>query len=372
MDGSDLVHALRSLTDSIAARDAADPERYPAESVAELVELGLLTAPLPKELGGRGLSLGGATEVTLAIAEASAPLSLLLSMPIGFAGMLVGAAQVAPEDQRAAFRAQTARIAGELRAGKIYAACNSEKGAGGSIAATRTAARRAGDGYRLSGEKILASFGGNADVFFSSARMAEGGVEMFLVETSAPGIRLREDWDGFGMRSTESHTVHYEDAPAREMVGWPGFIESAQPFPWWWCLFAAIPLGCAAAMLRALGRPAPASPVLRARLSDALMRYEAARAYLRETAAAWRPGADPAYRGRVTRAKTWVTQESTRICTDLFALSGGRHYARSSPVARAFADAFAGTALRPPLPMALEMLAEGFSVDPLDAHEEWS
>jgi alkylation response protein AidB-like acyl-CoA dehydrogenase len=96
------------------------------------------------------------------------------------------------------------------------------------------------------------------------------------------------------------------------------------------------------------------------------MRFEAARAYLLETARAWRPGADAAYRGRVTRAKTHAAQESVRICADLFALSGGRHFTRGSRVARSMADSFAGAALRPPLPLALDALIENFSLSALD------
>jgi alkylation response protein AidB-like acyl-CoA dehydrogenase len=323
---------------------------------------------LPKDLGGLGASLAEATELVLAIAEASPSLALLVSMPVGLAGVLAGAGPAVPEAHRATLAGQVARIAEAYRAGKIFAACNSEKGAGGAIAATKTAAARAANGeISLTGEKILASFGRHADVFFSSAKLPEGGVEIFLVDTKAPGVEIRWDWDGLGMRSTESHSVRYAGARAREILGYPGFLEDVQPFSWWWCLFAAIPLGCAASMLRALGDPAPSSAAMRLRLSEALMRFEAARAYLLETARAWRPGADAAYRGRVIRAKTHAAQESTRICADLFGLSGGRHFTRSSRVARAMADSFAGTALRPPLPLALDALIENFSLGELDA-----
>ena len=54
------------------------------------------------------------------------------------------------------------------------------------------------------------------------------------------------------------------------------------------------------------------------------MREEALRAYLHETARAWRPGAGPAYGARVLRMKTYVTQEATKLCAELFALSGGQ------------------------------------------------
>lgn len=363
----DLLSEIRAQSGAIAAREEADPDRFPEESVRELIALGVLAMPFARELGGLGASLEEATELILAVAEASPSLALLVSMPVGLAGVLTAAGAAVREPQRAAFGEQVARVAEEVRAGRIYAACNSEKGAGGAIAATKTAARRAEGGELfLTGEKILASFGEHADVFFSSAKLPEGGVELFFVNARAPGVEIRSDWDGFGMRSTESHSVRYSDALARELVGYPGFLEDVQPFSWWWCLFAAIPLGCAAAMLRGLGSPAPSSAAVRLRLSEALMRFEAARAYLLETARAWRPGAGAALRGRVTRAKTHAAQESTRICADLFGLSGGRHYARSGRIARAMADSFAGAALRPPLPLALDALVENFSLGELD------
>lgn len=361
-----LVGEVQALGERIAGREAADPDRYPAETIGELIGLGVLSAPLPVRLGGRGVSLAEAAAIVEAVAEASPSAALLASMPIGLAGVLAGAGPIVPEAHRAAFNEQVARVAADYGAGKIYAACNSEKGAGGSIAATKTIARRgAGGDHRITGEKILGSFGRHADVFFSTAKVPEGGVEFFLIDAGAPGVQIGCDWDGFGMRSTESHSVRFEDAQARDLLGFPGFIEGAQPLSWWWCLFAAIPLGCAASMLRALGEPAPSSPALRLRLAEALMRYEAARAYLLDTAARFRPGADPAYRARVTRTKTHVTQEATRICADLFALSGGRHYTRSGRLSRTLSDAFAGTALRPPLPLALDMLLDDFSLGDL-------
>ena len=180
------------------------------------------------------------------------------------------------------------------------------------------------------------------------------------------GVTIEKDWDGFGMRSTESQTVRYLDAPAREVMGFPGLIDTVQPLQYFFCLFAAIPLGCARALLRTMGSPAPTSPALRLRLSESLMRYEALRAYLMETAAGWKAAAGPAYAARVLRTKTHVTQEAAKLCAELFALSGGRHYRRTSAVARGLADAFAGTALRPPLPLGLDTLVEQFSLGDLD------
>jgi alkylation response protein AidB-like acyl-CoA dehydrogenase len=266
--------------------------------------------------------------------------------------------------------AQAEEIAADYRARKIYAACNSEKGAGGSLAATRTVATRDSSGaFSINGEKILASFGRNADVFFSTAKVTAedlpgaGVVEFFLVPTNAAGVKVLDDWNGFGMRGTESHTVKYDGARAIAPLGFPNFIENVRPLEYWFCLFAAVPLGCVASMLRTLASPAPASPALRLRLSEVQMRYEASRAYLLDSASRYRPGADAANRARVLRTKTFVTQEATRLCAELFALSGGRHYVRGGRVSGAMADVFAGTALRPPLALALDALVETFGIE---------
>jgi alkylation response protein AidB-like acyl-CoA dehydrogenase len=303
------------------------------------------------------------------IASVSPSVALIASMPLGLAGIYGLGSDIAPDAQRGAFAEQTARVAADYRAGRLYAACNSEKGAGGSLAATKTLAARQADGaFALSGEKILASGGRHAATFFSTAKVSPddlpgaGTVEFFLVDVDSPGVSISDDWDGFGMRSTESHTVRYDAARVREMVAFPDFVNLVQPLEYFFCLFAAIPLGCAKAILRATASPEPQAPALRLRLAEATMRYEAMRAYLLQTAEGFRPRAGAAYASRVLRTKTYVTQEATKLCAELFALGGGRNYRRTSLVARMLADSFAGTALRPPLALSLERLIENFSL----------
>jgi alkylation response protein AidB-like acyl-CoA dehydrogenase len=115
-------------------------------------------------------------------------------------------------------------------------------------------------------------------------------------------------------------------------------------------------------MLTQLGQPAPTSPALRLRLAEATMRYEAMHAYLLQTAGQWRPCADNAYGQLVLRMKSYVTEESVKLCAELLALGGGRNYRRTGRAANLLADAFAGTALRPPLTLALETLSETFTL----------
>jgi alkylation response protein AidB-like acyl-CoA dehydrogenase len=362
-----LAESVRALAPALAEREAADPEHYPSENIADLVSSGVIRAPFPASAGGSGCTLVDAVDAIETIASASPSTALLAAMPIGLAGAYSAGPDVAPPEHRRAWAEQIDRVAADYRAGTLYAACNSEKGAGGSLEATKTTAQRRNGRFELTGEKILASFGRYAGVFFSTAKVDQadmpgaGVVEFFLVRPTAAGVHILDDWDGFGMRSTESHTVRYTAAPAEGIVGFPNFIEIVQPLQYWFALFSAIPLGCAAAIRRELATPAPESPALRLRLSDARMCEEALRAYLHETARAWRPGAGPAYAALALRTKTYVTQEATRLCAELFALSGGRHYRRDGRLARTLAASFAGTALRPPLPLALDTLVQQFS-----------
>jgi alkylation response protein AidB-like acyl-CoA dehydrogenase len=362
-----LADTVRDLAPRLASRDDADSERFPVENIGDLVSGGVIRAPFPAAAGGFGCTLLEAVDALEVIASASPSTALLASMPMGLAGIYSAGPDAAPPAYRRLWADQIDRVAADYRKGTLYAAVNSEKGAGGSLAATKTTAQQRDGRFELTGEKILASFGRHADVFFSTAKVDPaqmpgcGIVELFVVRPAGPGVTILDDWDGFGMRSTESHTVRYEAAPAEGIIGFPNFIATFEPLPYWFALFAAIPLGCAAAVRRALSTPAPESPALRLRLVDAQMREEALRSYLHETARAWRPAAGAAYAARTLRTKTYVTQEATKLCAELFALSGGRHYRRTDALARALAASFAGTALRPPLPLALDMLVQQFS-----------
>ena len=193
--------------------------------------------------------------------------------------------------------------------------------------------RAAGHGvFELTGEKILASFGRNAGMFFSTARSTLelpgcGVVEFFLVRPDGAGRRdpqrLGRLWDAvdrepygpISLRAGRGHCrlseFHRNRAAADLLVR--AFRRHS----------ARVRGGDHGASSR---RRRPNRRRCALRLSDAQMREEALRAYLHETARAWRPGAGPAYAARALRTKTYVTQEATRLCAELFALSGGRHY----------------------------------------------
>ncbi len=367
---ADVMDDAIAVAEAWAERERATPDWLDPANIEAVKRSGMLAWPLAAEHGGRGCTAEETTRLVESLARVSPSMALLLAMPLGLAGLHGVGPDGAPSERQREWMDRVDAFAADVTGGAWYAACNSERGAGGSLDATKTTAARAPDGtWTISGEKILATAGAHADRFLSSAKVraedlpGAGIVELFAVDTTAPGVTILDDWDGFGMRPTESQSVRYESAPVRDLIGYPDFMGVMQPVTYWYLLFAAIPLGCAAAILDGLGRPAPASPALRLRFAEAQMRIEAMRAYLLESARAWRPAAGAAYGARVLRTKTYVSQEATKLCAELFALAGGRHYRRTDPLARALADAFAGTALRPPLALALDGLVEQFDLD---------
>jgi len=84
-------------------------------------------------------------------------------------------------------------------------------------------------------------------MFYSTAKVDPadlpgcGIVEMFFIPSNGAGVEIKSDWNGFGMRSTESQSLHYQDAAAEGFIGYPDFLAKAQPLPLWYTLFAAVP-----------------------------------------------------------------------------------------------------------------------------------
>ena len=103
---STLADAVRALAPKLAEREAADPERYPTENIADLVAAGLIRAPFPSAVGGSGCTLLDAVDAVETIAAASPSTALLAAMPLGLAGVCSTGPDVAPPEHRRAWAEQ--------------------------------------------------------------------------------------------------------------------------------------------------------------------------------------------------------------------------------------------------------------------------
>ncbi|HMO96600.1 MAG TPA: hypothetical protein PKD27_10815 [Tepidiformaceae bacterium] len=78
---------LASLVPGIIARETADPESYPSQTIAALFAAGLIAAPLRPADSGSGWSLAQTTEAVELISRASGSAGLIVAMPLGVSGI---------------------------------------------------------------------------------------------------------------------------------------------------------------------------------------------------------------------------------------------------------------------------------------------
>jgi alkylation response protein AidB-like acyl-CoA dehydrogenase len=166
-------------------RDSQDADGFSRLLWKDIAALGWLGIPFAEADGGLGLGL---KELGLVLEEFGRG---LLPEPF-LSTVLLGGTAI----QRGGSDAQRAAVLPEVIAGERLLALAWQE-AHSRYDATRvtTRAARAGDGWRLSGEKRLVLDGHVADQLIVSARTAGGdaerdGITLFLLERQAPGVRV--------------------------------------------------------------------------------------------------------------------------------------------------------------------------------------
>ena len=366
---SDVVTAVRALLDGWAEREAeaqrAGQRRLPPQTIEEMRASGILAAPIPEELGGWGASLAETAAAVRLVAQRAPATALALAMPLGNAATTRIPASCVPPDVRNALAEGKRWIAEQVARGRILAVANSEPGAGGDLANTRTTARRAADGrWRLTGRKSFATFGPDGDYFLCAARRvpecpdACSIVDGFFVSRHAEGVTVDDRWDPAGMGPTASVGLTLEEAVAESCLGYPGCLEGVNARYWSTVLFAAVFLGVGEGSLREGLHHAPAAgPWARSTLAEHALRLDAAAGYLETVARDERWPLPAEAQERTRRAKTFIARTAVETATHVALICGGRCYTPNHPVFRFLLDALAGPLLRPPLPQAMDALA---------------
>ena len=198
----------------------ATPLGFSEDLWRQYAELGLLGVPFAEEDGGFG---GGAVETMLIMEALGRALALepYLATVVLAGGLLRRGASA---EQRAALVPPIA--SGDLR----LAFAHSERQSGWDLFDVASSARKDGAGYRLNGEKGLVIHGDSAQKLIVSARSAggrreRGGLGLFLVDASAPGVARRGYATQDGQRAAEI-TLTDVRVEAHDVVGDP---EGAAP-----------------------------------------------------------------------------------------------------------------------------------------------
>jgi acyl-CoA dehydrogenase len=172
-----------------ALRDSRDPDGFSRDLWARMAELGWLGIIFPEEHSGLGLGCKDLGLVLEEFGKGLMPEPWLSTVLLGGTAVWRGGSAA----QRDALLPRV--IAGEM----LLALASQEAHSRYDLSHVVTRAERAGDGWRLSGEKRLVFDGHVADRLIVSARTAgaprdSDGITLFLLDARAPGIAITRQW----------------------------------------------------------------------------------------------------------------------------------------------------------------------------------
>ena len=209
--------AEERIRPGVQERDRA--HRFPAEIVGEMGEMGLLGMLVGEEYGGAGADVLTYAIVVEELARVCAATAVTMSVsnsvccwPIARFGGEALKRQALPE----------------LAGGALGAFGLTEPGAGSDAGSLRTAARRDGDSWVLSGEKAWISNAGFARWYVVIARTdpaaGKRGMSAFVVPADAPGFAVGEPEEKLGLRASRTAPIYFDDCrvPAENVLGNPG------------------------------------------------------------------------------------------------------------------------------------------------------
>jgi citronellyl-CoA dehydrogenase len=199
-----------------------DAGMFPAHEVfGKLGKLGLLGLTKPVEYGGMGLDYSYGVlmaETTGRIACGGVPMAIGVQTDMATPAL----ARFGSDELRSEFL--TPSISGE------YVACLgvSEPGAGSDVASIRTAARKDGGDYVISGGKLWTTNGAQADWMCALVNTGEGAAHrnksLVCIPMEAKGVTVARTLKKIGMNSSDTAQIHFDEVriPQRFRIGAEG------------------------------------------------------------------------------------------------------------------------------------------------------
>jgi alkylation response protein AidB-like acyl-CoA dehydrogenase len=201
--------------------DRDNNQRFPAEEIKQLGELGFMGMMVSPEYGGSGMDT---LSYVLAMEEISkVDASTSVCMSVNNSLVCWGLEKYGSEEQKLKYLVPLAT--GE----KIGAFCLSEPEAGSDATSQSTTAIDKGDHYLLNGTKNWITNGSSASVYLVIAQtdVAAGhkGINAFIIERGMEGFIVGAKEDKMGIRGSDTHTLLFNDVkvPKENRIGEDGF-----------------------------------------------------------------------------------------------------------------------------------------------------
>ena len=329
------------------AAQVDEEEKFPAENVRKLAELGLMGVSIAEEYGGSGGDSMHLVIATEEIARACASTSTIFLASLSLACYPIYL--FGTEEQKRRFVVPVAK--GQ----KLACFALTEPGAGSDAAAIQTTATLRGDHYVLDGTKIFITNGAEADiaVVFATAdkSLRHKGIVALMVEKGTPGFSVGKKERKLGVRGSSTAELVFQSCqvPVGNRLGEEGggFRVAMGAIDASRINVAAQAVGIARAGLEAslayaqdrqqFGQAISGFQAVQWMLADMATQVDAAR--LLAYRAAFLKNQGLPYLKEAAMAKLFAAETAMSVTTKAVQIHGGYGYIKDYPVERYFRDA---------------------------------
>ncbi|MEJ6980995.1 acyl-CoA dehydrogenase family protein [Pedobacter sp. P351] len=337
--------ARNELKPGVVERD--ELQKFPAEQIKKLADLGFLGMMVSPEYNGSGLDT---VSYVLAMEEISKiDASTAVIMSVNNSLVCYGLEKYGTEEQKEKYLKPLA--AGEI----LGAFCLSEPEAGSDANAQHTFAKDAGDHYLLDGTKNWITNGGSASVYIviaqSDAKLGSHGMNVFIVEKATAGVTVGRKENKMGIRGSDTHSIMFSDVkvPKDNLIGNQGFgFEFAMKILQGGRIgIAAQALGIASGAYelalayskerKTFGKPISDHQAIGFKLAEMATDIEAARLLCLK--AAWLKDSHQPFAEASSKAKLFASQIAMKTTIEAVQIHGGYGYVKEYHVERLMRDA---------------------------------
>ena len=337
--------AQNELLPGVIDRD--NEQRFPAEQVKKMGELGFMGMMTDPKYNGGGMD---SISYVLAMEEISkVDASASVCMSVNNSLVCWGLERFGSEEQKEKYLKKLAT--GEV----IGAFCLSEPEAGSDATSQRTTAEDKGDYYLLNGTKNWITNGKSASVYIVIAQThpekKHKGINALIVERGMPGFVVGRKEDKMGIRGSDTHSLMFTDVkvPKANRIGEDGFgfTFAMTTLNGGRIGIAAQALGIAAGAYelalkyakerKAFGKHLTEHQAIQFKLADMATKIDSARLLIWK--AAYLKDQKKDFVKAAAMAKLYASQIAQEVTTEAVQIHGGYGYVKEFHVERLMRDA---------------------------------
>jgi len=337
--------AQSELLPGVIERD--EHQRFPAEQIKKLGELGFMGMMVSPVYGGGGMDTISYVLAMEELSKVDASASVVVSVNNSL--VCWGLEKFGTEEQKQKYLVPLAK--GE----QIGAFCLSEPEAGSDATSQKTTAIDKGDHYLLNGNKNWITNGNSARIYLVMAQtdleLGHKGINCLIVERGMDGFTVGKKEDKMGIRGSDTHSLMFQDirVPKQNRLGEEGF-----GFKFAMKVLAGGRIGIAAQALgiasgayelalkyskerKAFGKEIHKHQEIAFKLADMATEVEAARMLCLK--AAWLKDQGKSFDKESAMAKLYASRVANDIAREAVQVHGGYGYVKEYHVERLMRDA---------------------------------